>query len=37
MEIKGLLGLIVTIAAAVAFYWLLSLGDDYDDKTDRMG
>lgn len=38
MTAKSLLGLIVTIAAAGAFYWFLSLGDnDYDDKTGRMG
>lgn len=38
MTIYGLLGLIVTIAGAGGFYWLLSLGDnDYDDKTGRMG
>lgn len=35
--IKGIFGLVITIASAWGFYWLLSLGDDYDDKTDKMG
>jgi hypothetical protein len=38
MATIGLLGLIVAIAGGVAFYQLLSLGDNnHDDESDKMG